>query len=288
MDEGEERMFTTLISVAELDTLLQADPAATVVLDCRSYLTAPEKGEAVYREGHLPGAGYLHLEEDLSAPITPQSGRHPLPDLTKLAQTFRSRGVSKETQVVVYDDCGGAMAARAWWLFRLLGHRQVAVLDGGYPAWLAAGLAVTDRLPSPVPGTFVAEPEMSLILPLEQVAGSVSAGLLIDARTPERFRGEQEPIDPIAGHIPGAVNRPLQLNLTAEGLFKSAEQLRQEWLGFLTGYQPQQVAHYCGSGVTACHNLLAMEHAGLHGAKVYPGSWSEWIRDPLRPVASGE
>jgi thiosulfate/3-mercaptopyruvate sulfurtransferase len=196
--------------------------------------------------------------------------------------------VSKETQVVVYDDCGGAMAARAWWLFRLLGHTQVAVLDGGYPAWLAAGLSVTDQLPSPLPGNFVAEPEMSMILPLEQVTGSVSGGVLIDARTPERFRGEQEPIDPVAGHIPGAVNRPLQLNLTADGVFKSAELLRQEWLDFIADYQPQQVVHYCGSGVTACHNLLAMEHAGLHGAKVYPGSWSEWIRDPQRPVATGE
>ena len=281
-------MFTTLISVAELDKLLQADSAAIVVLDCRSYLTAPEKGEAVYREGHLPGAGYLHLEEDLSAPITPLSGRHPLPDLAALAGVFAARGVTPDTQVVVYDDCGGAMAARAWWLFRVLGHTAVAVLDGGYPAWEAAGLPLTDQLPAPQSGHFVAQPDMSMICPLEQVAGVVSEGLLVDARTPERFRGEQEPIDPVAGHIPGAVNRPLQLNLTTDGVFKSADLLRHEWLDFIADYQPQQIVHYCGSGVTACHNLLAMEHAGLSGAKVYPGSWSEWIRDPQRPVATGE
>jgi len=281
-------MFTTLISVAQLEHLLLPGHSATVVLDCRAYLTAPGKGEQVYREGHIPGAGYLNLDTDLSSPVTPDSGRHPLPDFAVLCATLRARGVSSETQVVVYDDCGGAMAARAWWLLRLLGHRQVAVLDGGYPAWLASGLSVSDQLPSPLTGNFDAAPDPALILSLEQVEGFTAAGWLFDARPPERYRGEQEPIDPVAGHIPGAVNRPLQLNLTNDGLFKTAGQLQQEWLSFIGDYRPHQVAHYCGSGVTACHNQLAMEHAGLKGSKVYPGSWSEWIRDPQRPVAIGE
>ncbi|MBQ0757409.1 MAG: sulfurtransferase [Amphritea sp.] len=278
-------MFTTLISVSELSDLLQAKSSATVVLDCRSYLTAPDQGERVFLEGHIPGAGYLHLDHDLSAPVTADSGRHPLPSFTQLVEKIRSCGVNNDTQVVVYDDCGGAMAARAWWLFRVLGHFTVSVLDGGYPAWIAASGDVSDQESSVSLGTFSGEPDLSMILPLEQVAGFASDGLLVDARSPERYRGEQEPIDPVAGHIPGAVNRPLQLNLTADGCFKSAETLQQEWLGFIEGYESSEVAHYCGSGVTACHNLLTMEHAGLKGAKVYPGSWSEWIRDPQRPVA---
>ena len=281
-------MFTTLISVTELDSLLKADGSAVVVLDCRFYLTSVEQGPEVYREGHIPGAGYLNLDHDLSSPITPQSGRHPLPDFDQLIETFRLKGVSQATQVVVYDDCGGAMASRAWWLLRLLGHEAVAVLDGGYPAWIAAGLNVSDQLPQPRPGNLTGTADSMMLLPLEQVAAFAEVGMLVDARTPERFRGEQEPIDPIAGHIPGAVNRPLQLNLTADGLFKPAEVLQQEWLSLLGDYQPQQVAHYCGSGVTACHNMLSMEHAGLQGSKVYPGSWSEWICDPQRPVATGE
>lgn len=281
-------MFTTLISATELGDLLQCENAATVVLDCRSYLTAPDKGEQVFLEGHIPSAGYLNMEHDLSAPVTAESGRHPLPDFTTLAEKFRACGVNSDTQVVVYDDCGGAMAARAWWLFRVLGHFSVAVLDGGFPAWISAGGQVSDLLPSVSPGTLSGEPDLSMILPLEQVASFANDGLLIDARSTERYLGEQEPIDPIAGHIPDAVNRPLQLNLTADGCFKGTDILSEEWLGFLEGRESETVAHYCGSGVTACHNLLAMEHIGLKGAKVYPGSWSEWIRDPQRPVALGK
>ncbi|BBB25546.1 sulfurtransferase [Amphritea japonica] len=281
-------MFSTLISVSELNNLLQADRVSTVVFDCRAYLTMPGKGEQVYHEGHIPGAGYLHLDDDLSAPVSADSGRHPLPDFTQLATKIRTFGVNPDTQVVVYDDCGGAMAARAWWLLRVLGHPRVAVLDGGYPAWVTAGGHISDQLPAMCAGTFIENPDLSMLLPIEQVASLASEGVLVDARTPERYRGEQEPIDPIAGHIPDAVNRPLQLNLTADGYFKSAEILHQEWTRFLEPCRAEQVAHYCGSGVTACHNLLAMEYAGLSGAKVYPGSWSEWIRDPARPVAIGD
>lgn len=281
-------MFTTLISVPELSDLLQVKSSATVVLDCRFYLAAPDQGEQVFLEGHIPGAGYLHLDHDLSAPVTADSGRHPLPSFTLLAEKISACGVSSDTQVVLYDDCGGAMAARAWWLFRVLGHFTVAVLDGGYPAWVSARGQVSGQLPSQSPGTFTGEPDLSMILPLEQVAGFASAGLLVDARSLERYRGEEEPIDPIAGHIPDAVCRPLQLNLTVDGRFKSADILKKEWLSFLEGYESNEVAHYCGSGVTACHNLLAMEHAGLKGAKVYPGSWSEWIRDLQRSVEIGK
>lgn len=280
-------MLTTLISVPVLAERLNDRDARTVVLDCRSYLMDPDQGRRHYREGHIPTAVFIDLDTDLSAPITATSGRHPLPDFTQLSTTLAQSGVSATTQVVVYDDCGGAMAVRAWWLLRMLGHTAVAVLDGGYPAWLAADYPVTDEVAQVIPGNFSGQPDLSMILPLQQVAEFATTGLLIDARSAERYRGEQEPIDPVAGHIPGAVNRPLQQNLTADGLFKSKTVLQQEWRYFMGDYQPQQVAHYCGSGVTACHNLLAMEHAGLSGSKLYPGSWSEWIRDPQRPVATG-
>ncbi|MDO6562927.1 sulfurtransferase [Amphritea sp. 1_MG-2023] len=281
-------MFKTLISASALAERLNKPDMTTVVLDCRAALLDPHQGRRYYREGHIPSAVFIDLETELSSPITPSSGRHPLPDFTQLRATLGKCGVTTITQVVVYDDCGGAMAARAWWLLRLLGHEAVAVLDGGYPAWLSAGYAVTDQI-APLSATrFTGEPDESMILPLSQVSEFAATGLLIDARTAERYRGEQEPIDPIAGHIPGAVNRPLQLNLSATGQFKSVEALQQEWCLLIDGYEPQQVAHYCGSGVTACHNLLAMEHAGLSGARVYPGSWSEWICDPQRPVASGD
>lgn len=280
-------MLTTLISASVLAERLNDSDAQTVVLDCRSYLLDPGQGLRSYREGHIPTAVFIDMETDLSAPITPTSGRHPLPDFTQLSTTLAQSGISAATQVVVYDDCSGAMAVRAWWLLRMLGHTAVAVLDGGYPAWLAADYPITDKVAQVVPGSFSGEPDMSMILPLQQVAEFTTTGLLIDARSAERYRGEQEPIDPVAGHIPGAFNRPLQQNLTADGLFKSVAVLQQEWRRFMADYEPQQVAHYCGSGVTACHNLLAMEHAGLHGSKLYPGSWSEWVRDPQRPVATG-
>jgi thiosulfate/3-mercaptopyruvate sulfurtransferase len=280
-------MLTTLISASVLAERLNDSDAQTVVLDCRSYLLDPGQGLRSYREGHIPTAVFIDMETDLSAPITPTSGRHPLPDFTQLSTTLAQSGISAATQVVVYDDCSGAMAVRAWWLLRMLGHTAVAVLDGGYPAWLAADYPITDKVAQVVPGDFSGEPDLSMILPLQQVAEFTTTGLLIDARSAERYRGEQEPIDPVAGHIPGAFNRPLQQNLTADGLFKPVAVLQQEWRRFMADYEPQQVAHYCGSGVTACHNLLAMEHAGLHGSKLYPGSWSEWIRDPQRPVATG-
>ena len=279
-------MFSTLISANELSDLIDTEQSDLVILDCRFNLMDTGLGAKLYTENHIPNARYIDLDRELSAPVTPETGRHPLPGFESLAATFSEKGVSDRSQVVVYDDCGGAMASRCWWLLKLLGHKSVALLDGGFPAWIAAGSGVTATQPKIVPGDFSGTADTPMILPLDQVADFPQQGLLIDARTAERFRGEQEPIDLVAGHIPGALNRPLPDNLSANGCFKSAEQLRSEWQLLLKGTAAAQVVHYCGSGVTACHNLLAMEHAGLTGARIYPGSWSEWIRDPSRPVAT--
>ena len=279
-------MFSTLISVAELQQQISGNPEL-VIFDCRFNLMDTGQGFTQYREAHIPGALYLHLDNDLSSPISSDSGRHPLPDMAVLTQRLCQGGVSDTSQVVVYDDCGGAMAARAWWLIKQLGHNAVALLDGGFPAWLAVADTVSD-IPTVSPGSLIAEIDQQMYLPLAEVADYPVTGLLVDARSPERYRGEQEPIDPVAGHIPGAKNRPLQLNLTESGTFKPITELKAEWLDFLGDYRPEQVVHYCGSGVTACHNMLAMEHAGLTGSRIYAGSWSEWIRNPTRAVATGE
>lgn len=280
-------MYTTLISVEQLSSLIDSAAENLVVLDCRFNLMDTEQGARWYSEGHIPGARYIDLDKDLSSPITPLTGRHPLPDFTTLANTLAESGVCSDSQVVVYDDCGGAMAGRAWWLLRAMGHEAVAVLDGGFPAWSGAGLSATALVPESQIGNFSAKPEPEVIVTLQQLTEAASENTLVDARTPERFRGEQEPIDPVAGHIPGAINRPLQLNLNAEGCFKSAQQLKLEWSELLANTAADQIIHYCGSGVTACHNYLAMEIAGLSGSRIYAGSWSEWIRDPQRPVATG-
>jgi len=259
-----------------------------IVFDCRFNLMAPEAGQQAYCLHHIPGAGYLHLDKDLSSPITACSGRHPLPDPTQLGRTLAAAGVTEQTQVVVYDDCGGAMAARAWWLLRWLGHAAVAVLDGGYSAWEHKFPCSAD-LPVKNPATFSGEQKPPMTVDVEQLQASLAAAeiLLVDARSTERFKGEAEPIDPVAGHVPGAINRPLTDNLD-NGHFKSAHQLKSEWLSLLQGTEPDSVVHMCGSGVTACHNQLAMEIAGLSGSRIYPGSWSEWVRDAARPVVNGE
>lgn len=278
-------MYTTLITAPELNTL--SEKGNVLVLDCRFSLADAGYGQRVYSEAHLPGACFMHLDDDLSSPITPETGRHPLPDVDKLADKLRSYGLNNNLQVVVYDDCGGAMAARTWWLLRWLGHDAVAVLNGGYPHWVQAGFEVTQAVPQAEPGNFAVSLRDEMNLSVDEVLKSLDdqSITLVDARGAERYRGEQEPIDPVAGHIPGALNRPLTDNLE-NGLFKSAEQLQAEWQQLLGTVDPQRIVHYCGSGVTACHNQLAMAVAGITGTRIYAGSWSEWIREPARPIAT--
>ena len=262
------------------------------IFDCRFDLTNTERGAKAYAMAHIPGAYYAHLDHDLSGTITPTKGRHPLPHPDTLSTWFGQHGISPETQVIAYDDSGGNMAVRLWWLLRWFGHRKVALLDGGWQAWEAMALPQETITPSkPRAVEFVGAPEWHDIVETEQIEQQLCDQRqhvqLLDVRTGERFRGEAEPIDPIAGHIPGAINLPLQMNLDAQGFFKDVATLRHIYLTVLGDTDPRQVALMCGSGVTACHSLLAMEIAGLHGAKLYAGSWSEWIRDTERPVATG-
>jgi thiosulfate/3-mercaptopyruvate sulfurtransferase len=277
---------TTLISSEHLYQYL-GDPN-WVIIDCRFSLADTEEGFSAYRHGHIPNARYAHLDKDLSSNIIDFTGRHPLPNMKGLVNRLGDWGIDNNSQVVVYDDASGAFAGRLWWLLRSLGHNHVAVLDGGYKHWQKFGLPVTTTLPAIKPNFFRAYPvEKSALTALEIQNGLAQKAIfLIDARTPERYRGEQEPIDPVAGHIPGAVNRPFQLNLDNNGLFLSAEALQSQFKALIGDKNPQQVVHMCGSGVTACHNHLAMEVAGLADSKLYPGSWSEWIRDKNRPITT--
>lgn len=281
-------MFSTLV---DTDTLARhlADPR-WVVVDCRFTLTDTGAGRRAWTAGHIPGARYAHLDEDLSSPITPHTGRHPLPDPDALARKLGAWGIDESKQVVVYDDTFGAMASRLWWLLRWLGHESVALLDGGYPKWVREKRPVTQEAPVVHPATFHPRVNNTLWVNADFVerARRDEAFLVLDARAEERFRGDIEPLDKVAGHVPGAVNAMYEDNLDVSGEFLSAEELRERYLDLLGGIVPDQAIHMCGSGVTACHNVLAMEHAGLPGAKLYAGSWSEWITDPNRPVAEGE
>lgn len=276
--------FTSLISVQDLHANLQNPD--WVIVDCRFSLANPNLGGDLYRHGHLPNARYAHLDKDLSARITDFTGRHPLPDVRVLVEKLGAWGISNHTQVVVYDDACGAMAARLWWLLRWLGHEQVAILDGGMAHW-QKNYPLTTALPKIKPVTFRPYFNDALRLDARQVENALAQKsiCLVDARTPERYRGEVEPIDPVAGHIPYAKNRPFQTNLTIDGLFLSPEKLRAEFIALAGETAVENVVHYCGSGVTACHNVLAMEYAGLKGSKLYAGSWSEWIRNKNRRVS---
>jgi thiosulfate/3-mercaptopyruvate sulfurtransferase len=261
---------------------------AVVIIDCRHDLANPAFGEKAYAAGHLPGAFFLHLDRDLSGPLTGTNGRHPLPDAQSLGHKLGEIGVGEDTQVVAYDDAGGMFAARLWWLMRWLGHRAVAVLDGGLQAWGRAGGALTTARPVSAPCVFPIKPGEPWVEASGIEANLISGGaLLIDARSPDRFAGENETLDPVAGHIPGARNRFFRQNLERDGTFKPSAVLRAEFLAVLQDRHAAEVIHQCGSGVTACHNLLAMEVAGLGGSRLYPGSWSEWCANPARPVARG-
>ncbi len=281
-------MLTTLIDTETLSRHL--DDPRWVVMDCRFSLGDPGAGARACAAGHIPGARYAHLEADLSSPVTPASGRHPLPSPNNLAEKLGGWGIDRNRQVVVYDDTFGAMAARLWWLLRWLGHEAVALLDGGFPKWQREGRPVTREAPRIQPAPFHPTVDNSLCVDSRYVQEMLRArnGLLIDARADERFRGEIEPLDKVAGHIPGAINMPYEDNLDFSGEFMSDEALREHYLAAMKNTASADVVQMCGSGVTACHNILAMEHAGLPGAKLYAGSWSEWITDPGRPVAKDE
>lgn len=276
-------MFTTLLTPAELHPHL-ADPQWAIV-DCRFDLADPLAGLVQYRKAHLPGAPYADLERDLSGPLTGTNGRHPLPDLDALQTQLGQWGIDAQTQVVAYDQDNGVYAARLWWLLRYLGHRAVAVLDGGFARWVREGYATTPEITTRPARVFHGTPDATLLLTTAAVAQPGHA--LIDVRAPERYRGDVEPLDPVAGHIPGAANDFYKHNLNADGTFLAPAALRARLEQVLGDRPPEYLGVYCGSGVTASHTLLAFEIAGLPGGKLYAGSWSEWCADPARPVATG-
>jgi len=273
-----------LVSVEEL----AAHPEWRV-FDCRHDLRNTEYGRQAYARGHIPGALFLHLDEDLSGAPNGRNGRHPLPEADAFARRMSDCGVDAATQVVAYDNEGGIFAARLWWLLRWLGHDKVAVLDGGLAGWKRSRRALEEATPRVTPRPFMPQPQ-DIAVEVDRVLADLQSErmLILDARSPERFRGENETLDPVGGHIPGAVNRFYFDNLDDDGcFFKPVEALRAEYATLLGGRPAAQVVQQCGSGVTACHNLLAMELAGLSGSRLYPGSWSEWCADPSRPVARG-
>ena len=280
--------FSTLLRPADLMGHL-ADPH-WLVLDCRFELSDPDAGERAWAAGHIPGAAHAHLERDLSGPVTASTGRHPLPERGSFAATLSRWGVGPTTQVVAYDASAGMFAARLWWMLRWAGHDRVAVLDGGLQGWTAAGGTLDRSVEQRQPVRFEPAWRDDMAVSTTELAPMLRRGdcVLVDARGPDRFEGRVEPIDPVAGHVPGAVNHPCQRNLDADGRFLPPAQLLERWQETLGGRAPAAAICMCGSGVSACHDLLALEYAGLAGARLYAGSWSEWIRDPGRPVARGD
>jgi thiosulfate/3-mercaptopyruvate sulfurtransferase len=272
---------STLVSTGELAASL----AKWRVFDCRHDLARPELGEEQYKQGHIPGALFAHLDRDLSGRKTGKNGRHPLPDPQDFEKWLEHTGLTPKDQVVCYDGGPGSMAARLWWMLRWIGHDQVAVLDGGFARWVKEGRAVTVDVPHFTPFNYPIRLRADNAVDVRDV--EKTRMLLVDARAPARYRGEQEPIDPVAGRIPGAKNRFNAENLSADGTFKSPAELKKDFQALLGDRAPREVIHYCGSGVAACHNLLAMEVAGLRGGKLYAGSWSEWSADPQRPQERG-
>jgi thiosulfate/3-mercaptopyruvate sulfurtransferase len=277
--------MNTLINVTQLSSLLEE--ATSIVFDCRFALADPAAGRKAYEQAHIPGAYFVDVNRDLSMPHLPgMTGRHPLPKKADWIAQVQSLGIHPDVQVVLYDDNGGASAARMWWMLQWIGHKNVAVLDGGWQAWTAAGMPVTDVVPAPrARASFdynTLRSRMSLIT-ASQIDGR--SQLLLDARDPPRFRGEVEPIDPVAGHIPGARCSPFSANLNANGTFRSVAELREKFTGADRFDMP--VVCYCGSGITACHNILALAVAGMPMPALYAGSWSEWITNPARPIAKG-
>jgi thiosulfate/3-mercaptopyruvate sulfurtransferase len=281
------RMIPVLVTVQDL----RRDVAAggVRVFDCRHDLARPSAGADAWREAHVPGAVFLHLDHDLSGAKTGKNGRHPLPDRDWMAARLRAAGLRRGERVVAYDAGPGMFAARLWWMLRWLGHRDVAVLGGGWKAWTGQGGEVSAEAPAVVAGDFVAQAPLERVVGAGEVLAGLGSGasLVIDARAPDRFEGRNETLDPVGGHIPGAVNRHFQCNLGEDGAFRAPAELRAQFEVLLAGRPAEAVILQCGSGVTACHNALAMHHAGMPGAALYAGSWSEWASDPSRPVATG-
>jgi thiosulfate/3-mercaptopyruvate sulfurtransferase len=280
-----------LIQAAELAARLRDDGAHTLVFDCSFDLANPAAGRNAYAAGHVPGALYLHLDDDLSSAKTGRNGRHPLPAPQAFAERLAALGVNADSHVVVYDNAGGMYAARAWWMLRWVGHGAVSLLDGGLAAWQAAGQPLqAGEPPARARGSFVQRPSLVATVDRDTLLANLRQPqrLVVDARAPDRFRGENETLDPVGGHIPGARNRLFRNNLGPDGRFKTAAQLRADFDAVTGGRAADQLVMSCGSGVTACHNLLALEVAGLPGAALYPGSWSEWSAWPDAPIATGE
>jgi len=277
-----------LISAHELQTSLQNQLNDTVIFDCRFDLSNPLIGHQQYLDGHIPGAIYVDLEKDLSGPKNPLQGRHPLPNSSDWANTRTRLGISENTHVILYDLQENTYSARMWWMLKAIGHQYIQILDGGYTEWLQLGGTIENG-PSRYPNPLLNLPiiEYKGLIKMSDVQHNIKNPCfqIMDARAKERFRGETEPLDPVAGHIPGAMNRPYKNNLNSNHLFKTELELAQEFLNI--GYAPNQVVHSCGSGVTACHNLLAMEIAGLNSSLLYAGSWSEWCNHPENPIATG-
>jgi thiosulfate/3-mercaptopyruvate sulfurtransferase len=278
-----------LIEPAQVAARLAVPEARTVVFDCRHDLLRADWGRQEFAGAHIPGAVFAHLDHDLSGPVTPHSGRHPLPDPAALAGFLGAAGVDTDIDVVTYDQDKSPFAARLWWLLRWLGHERVSVLNGGLAAWRAAGLPLQSAVAPRIARPFIVRPALVQAVSAADVQRELEGGrlLLLDARPADRFAGQNETIDPVAGHVPGARNQPFALNLDASGRLRSTTALTALWRAALGDTPPTRVVAMCGSGVTACHNLLAMELAGLPGARLYAGSFSEWIRDPARKVATG-
>lgn len=256
------------------------------IVDCRFNLKDPGEGMALYQMQHIPQAVYAHLDHDLSSPVTANSGRHPLPAVEQFKQTLGNWGITNDVQVVVYDDAAGSYAARLWWMLRWLGHDSVAVLDGGFSSWKQQGLPVTADIPRFSSTTYIGKPNLEMLIDSDKLQERLaqSQSLLIDVRDPNRYQGIEEPIDKVAGHIPGSINIPWKINIAENGLFLPKAQLHDYYKKLLRNQPIENTVLMCGSGVTACHSLLALEYIGISGARLYPGSWSEWISDPNRPI----
>jgi len=286
-NQPEMANYEFLIGVDDLKQGL--DRHSVTVVDCRFDLMQPAKGRDEYQQGHIPGARYADLDKDLAGPVTESTGRHPLPPPQDFAKTLGAWGIGNETQVVVYDHGSGAIAARLWWMLKWLGHDSVAVLDGGYAAWQHAGYPLSDKEEIITSRTFQPSPDEALTVSTSELVASMQSGdavRIVDARDPARFAGMREPIDSVAGHVPGALNHPFSAAINTEGGWKSASELRDGWEGILGGNTRQAWVAMCGSGVTACHLALSARVAGYPQPRLYVGSWSEWIRDPGRPIAA--